>query len=554
MPFGCVTLGDKKNYNQPSEVTDRYDLGQVIKTEEFCEIFRAKDKTTGKLHTCKKFQKRDGRKVRKAAKNEIGILKMVKHPNILQLVDVFVTRKEYFIFLELATGREVFDWILDQGYYSERDTSNVVRQVLEAVAYLHSLKIVHRNLKLENLVYYNRLKNSKIVISDFHLAKLENGLIKEPCGTPEYLGKQGVGQGGGQLSGSLFGQRGKVPILEIGYGWFQIWPGLILTSMWTLFVAPEVVGRQRYGRPVDCWAIGVIMYILLSGNPPFYEEVEEDDYENHDKNLFRKILAGDYEFDSPYWDDISQAAKDLVTRLMEVEQDQRITAEEAISHEWISGNAASDKNIKDGVCAQIEKNFARAKWKKAVRVTTLMKRLRAPEQSAAQSASATDTATSGAAGGATAAVSGSALASESSATPAVEGDAACAAKSDNMASADRSTTPATDGSATPATDGSVTPATDGSITPATDGSVTPATDRSATPATDGRATPATEESTVPNAQSSAIPATKAAATPEPAMAQPDSTAPEGTKGQVPPSSKGEEAAGYAQESQKEETS
>ncbi|XP_012667354.1 caM kinase-like vesicle-associated protein isoform X4 [Otolemur garnettii] len=467
MPFGCVTLGDKKNYNQPSEVTDRYDLGQVIKTEEFCEIFRAKDKTTGKLHTCKKFQKRDGRKVRKAAKNEIGILKMVKHPNILQLVDVFVTRKEYFIFLELATGREVFDWILDQGYYSERDTSNVVRQVLEAVAYLHSLKIVHRNLKLENLVYYNRLKNSKIVISDFHLAKLENGLIKEPCGTPEYL-------------------------------------------------APEVVGRQRYGRPVDCWAIGVIMYILLSGNPPFYEEVEEDDYENHDKNLFRKILAGDYEFDSPYWDDISQAAKDLVTRLMEVEQDQRITAEEAISHEWISGNAASDKNIKDGVCAQIEKNFARAKWKKAVRVTTLMKRLRAPEQSAAQSASATDTATSGA--------------------------------------ADRSTTPATDGSATPATDGSVTPATDGSITPATDGSVTPATDRSATPATDGRATPATEESTVPNAQSSAIPATKAAATPEPAMAQPDSTAPEGTKGQVPPSSKGEEAAGYAQESQKEETS
>ncbi|XP_048345831.1 caM kinase-like vesicle-associated protein [Sphaerodactylus townsendi] len=330
MPFGCVTLGDKKDYNQPSEVTDRYDLGQVIKTEEFCEIFRAKEKSTGKLYTCKKFLKRDGRKVRKAAKNEIIILKMVKHPNILQLVDVYVTKKEYFLFLELATGREVFDWILDQGYYSERDTSNVIRQVLEAVAYLHTLKIVHRNLKLENLVYYNRLKNSKIVISDFHLAKLENGLIKEPCGTPEYL-------------------------------------------------APEVVGRQRYGRPVDCWALGVIMYILLSGNPPFYEEMDEDDYENHDKNLFRKILAGDYEFDPPYWDDISQAAKDLVARLMEVDQDQRITAEEAISHEWISGNAASDKNIKDGVCAQIEKNFARAKWKKAVRVTTMMKRLRASE-------------------------------------------------------------------------------------------------------------------------------------------------------------------------------
>ncbi|XP_029947221.1 caM kinase-like vesicle-associated protein [Salarias fasciatus] len=330
MPFGCLTLGEKKDYNSPTEVSDKYDLGQIVKSEEFCEIFRAKDRNTLKMYTCKKFHKKDGRKVRKAAKNEIMILKMVKHHNILQLVDAFETKKEYFIFLELATGREVFDWILDQGYYSERDTSNVMRQVLEAVAYLHSLKIVHRNLKLENLVYFNRLKHSKIVISDFQLAKLENGLIKDPCGTPEYL-------------------------------------------------APEVVGRQRYGRPVDCWAIGVIMYILLSGNPPFYDDGDEDECDR-DKNLFLKILSGDYEFDSPYWDDISDSAKTLVASLMEVDQDQRLTAQEAIAHEWISGNAASDKNIKDGVCAQIEKNFAKAKWKKAVRVTTLMKRLRASEQ------------------------------------------------------------------------------------------------------------------------------------------------------------------------------
>lgn len=340
MPFGCLTLGENKDYNSPSEVTDKYDLGQIVKSEEFCEIFRAKDRNTLKMYTCKKFHKKDGRKVRKAAKNEIMILKMVKHHNILQLVDAYETKKEYFIFLELATGREVFDWILDQGYYSERDTSNVMRQVLEAVAYLHSLKIVHRNLKLENLVYFNRLKHSKIVISDFQLAKLENGLIKDPCGTPEYL-------------------------------------------------APEVVGRQRYGRPVDCWAIGVIMYILLSGNPPFYDDCDEDDVDNRDKNLFLKILSGDYEFDSPYWDDISDSAKSLVASLMDVDQDQRLAAQEAIAHEWISGNAASDKNIKDGVCAQIEKNFAKAKWKKAVRVTTLMKRLRAPEQAESGAAGAT---------------------------------------------------------------------------------------------------------------------------------------------------------------------
>ncbi|KAF1391786.1 hypothetical protein PFLUV_G00045700 [Perca fluviatilis] len=306
MPFGCLTLGEKKDYTNPSEVADKYDLGQIVKSEEFCEIFRAKDRNTLKMYTCKKFHKKDGRKVRKAAKNEIMILKMIKHHNILQMVDTFETKKEYFLFLELATGREVFDWILDQGYYSERDTSNVMRQVLEAVAYLHSLKIVHRNIKLENLVYF--------LIFFFFL---------------EYL-------------------------------------------------APEVVGRQRYGRPVDCWAIGVTMYILLSGNPPFYDDADEDD--DRDKNLFLKILSGDYEFDSPYWDDISDSAKHLVASLMEVDQDQRLTAQEAIAHEWISGNAASDKNIKDGVCAQIEKNFAKAKWKKAVRVTTLMKRLRGSEQ------------------------------------------------------------------------------------------------------------------------------------------------------------------------------
>ncbi|XP_027742208.1 caM kinase-like vesicle-associated protein [Empidonax traillii] len=462
MPFGCVTLGDKKDYNQPSEVTDRYDLGQVIKTEEFCEIFRAKEKTTGKLYTCKKFLKRDGRKVRKAAKNEIIILKMVKHPNILQLVDVYITRKEYFIFLELATGREVFDWILDQGYYSEKDTSNVIRQVLEAVAYLHSLKIVHRNLKLENLVYYNRLKNSKIVISDFHLAKLENGLIKEPCGTPEYL-------------------------------------------------APEVVGRQRYGRPVDCWAIGVIMYILLSGNPPFYEEADEDDYENHDKNLFRKILAGDYEFDPPYWDDISQAAKELVTRLMEVEQDQRITAEEAISHEWISGNAASDKNIKDGVCAQIEKNFARAKWKKAVRVTTLMKRLRAPEQ--------TETATAAAPAAASAAAPAATPAPAAAATS----PAPAAAATDPAAAAAEATTPAPAAATEP-----TTPAPAAATEPTTPA---PATATAPAPTTEPAAPGAATEPAAP-----AAPGTPPAAAQPPAPGTPPPATSNGAGAAAEPSS------------------
>ncbi|XP_039507445.1 caM kinase-like vesicle-associated, like isoform X2 [Pimephales promelas] len=330
MPFGCLALRDGRTYNSLSDVTDKYEIGQVLKAKEFCELCLVKERQTDKVYVCKKFLKKDGKKVRKAAKNEIMILKMLKHPNILQLIDAFETRKEFFIVQELATGGDVFDWILDQGNYTERDASNVIRQVLEAVAYLHSLNIVHRNLKLENLMYYRESNHNKVVLRDFYLSRFENGSITEPCGTPEYL-------------------------------------------------APEVVARHRYGRPVDCWAVGVIMYILLSGNPPFYDETEEENTDMHNRIIFCRIVGGEFEFDSPYWDDISPAAKELVCRLMDVDQMLRITAQDALSHAWIAGNGASEKNLKEGVCAQFEKNFAKAKWRKAIRVTTFMQRLRASE-------------------------------------------------------------------------------------------------------------------------------------------------------------------------------
>ncbi|XP_013873233.1 caM kinase-like vesicle-associated, like isoform X2 [Austrofundulus limnaeus] len=330
MPFGCLALRDGRTFSSISDVTDKYEFGQVLRAKEFCELCLAKDRQTEKVFVCKKFLKKDGRKVRKAAKNEIMILKLVNHPNILQLIDTFETRKEYFIIQELATGGDVFDWILDQGNYTERDASNVIKQVLEAVAYLHSLNIVHRNLKLENLMYYTENNHNRVVLRDFYLSRFENGPITEPCGTPEYL-------------------------------------------------APEVVARHRYGRPVDCWAVGVIMFILLSGNPPFYDETEEENTDLHNRIIFCRIVAGDFEFDSPYWDDISPAAKELVCRLMEVDQMLRVTAQDALRHEWIAGNGASEKNLKDGVCAQFEKNFAKAKWRKAIRVTTFMQRLKNSE-------------------------------------------------------------------------------------------------------------------------------------------------------------------------------
>ncbi|XP_038638327.1 LOW QUALITY PROTEIN: caM kinase-like vesicle-associated protein [Scyliorhinus canicula] len=336
MPFSCLTLRTGRFYSDLSDVTDKYSMGQLLRTKEFCEICIVRDKRLDKFFSCKKFSKKDGRNVRRAAKNEILILKMVNHPNILQLIESFETRDEYFVIQELATGSDLFDWILEQGSYTERDASNVIRQVLETVSYLHSLHIVHRNIKLENLIYYRHQNPSKVVIGDFHLARIETGSMSDPCGTPEYL-------------------------------------------------APEVVARQRYGTPVDCWAIGIIMYILLSGNPPFYDDSEDEENDNHNRAIFRKILAGDFEFDAPYWVDISSAAKDLVCRLLEVDQELRTSAPGALTHTWICGSAALEKNLKLGVCAQIEKNFAKAKWKKAIRATTLMHRLRAAETNTSRS-------------------------------------------------------------------------------------------------------------------------------------------------------------------------
>ncbi|XP_038237267.1 caM kinase-like vesicle-associated protein isoform X2 [Dermochelys coriacea] len=213
MPWGCLQLREEKNYNSVGDITDKYEIGELLSAKEFCELCLARERRTDRLVVCKRFRKKDGRKVRQAARNEILILKMVSHPNILQLIDTFETRREFYIIQELATGGDVFDWILDLGCYTERDASSLIRQVLEALAYLHSLRIVHRNLKLENLVYHTQQSHAKVVLRDFYLSRFENGAITEPCGTPEYL-------------------------------------------------APEVIARQHYGRPVDCWAVGVILFIL----------------------------------------------------------------------------------------------------------------------------------------------------------------------------------------------------------------------------------------------------------------------------------------------------
>ncbi|XP_044042353.1 calcium/calmodulin-dependent protein kinase type 1D isoform X2 [Siniperca chuatsi] len=253
--------------------------------------------------------------------NEIAVLRKIKHENIVALEDIYESPDHLYLIMQLVSGGELFDRIVEKGFYTEKDASTLIRQVLDAVNYLHKMGIVHRDLKPENLLYFNPQDESKIMISDFGLSKMEGSgdVMSTACGTPGY-------------------------------------------------VAPEVLAQKPYSKAVDCWSIGVIAYILLCGYPPFYDE--------NDSKLFEQILKADYEFDAPYWDDISDSAKDFIGSLMEKDPAKRFTCDQALRHPWIAGDTALCKNIHESVSRQIRKNFAKSKWRQAFNATAVVRHMR----------------------------------------------------------------------------------------------------------------------------------------------------------------------------------
>nr|XP_033773278.1 calcium/calmodulin-dependent protein kinase type 1G isoform X2 [Geotrypetes seraphini] len=244
------------------------------------------------------------------------VLGSIQHDNIVTLEDIYESATHFYLVMQLVSGGELFDRILERGVYTEKDASNVIRQVLSAVKYLHDNGIVHRDLKPENLLYLNPDEDSKIMITDFGLSKMEgNGIMSTACGTPGY-------------------------------------------------VAPEVLAQKPYSKAVDCWSIGVITYILLCGYPPFYEETES--------KLFEKIREGSFEFESPFWDDISYSAKDFIGRLLEKDPTKRFNCEQALRHPWIAGNTALHRDIYQSVSVQMKKTFAKSKWRQAFNAATVV--------------------------------------------------------------------------------------------------------------------------------------------------------------------------------------
>ncbi|XP_066921122.1 calcium/calmodulin-dependent protein kinase type IV-like [Clytia hemisphaerica] len=225
---------------------------------------------------------------KKIIKTEIGILLRLKHTNIIRLKEIFESETHLFLILEYVSGGELFDRIVDKGFYSEQDAARCVNQICQAIDYLHENDIVHRDLKPENLLYATKDEEAPLKLADFGLSKmLKHDLTMQTvCGTPGYC-------------------------------------------------APEVLLGKNYGPEVDMWAVGVITYIMLCGYEPFYSDADDN------KEMFRKILKCEFKFDSPWWDEVSINAKDLVMRLIVLEPEKRLTAKQALEHPWVQGKGAN---------------------------------------------------------------------------------------------------------------------------------------------------------------------------------------------------------------------
>uniref|UniRef100_A0A4W3IFA0 Calcium/calmodulin-dependent protein kinase 1Da n=1 Tax=Callorhinchus milii TaxID=7868 RepID=A0A4W3IFA0_CALMI len=311
---------------QADDIKKDFEFKEILGTGAFSEVVMAEERATGRTFAIKCIPKKALKGKESSIENEIAVLRRIKHENIVALEDIYESSNHLYLVMQLVSGGELFDRIVEKGFYTEKDASTLIRQVLDAVQYLHKMSIVHRDLKPENLLYFSPAKESKIMISDFGLSKMEGtgDVMSTACGTPGY-------------------------------------------------VAPEVLAQKPYSKAVDCWSIGVISYILLCGYPPFYDE--------NDSRLFEQILKAEYEFDSPYWDDISDSGLSART------PGERIGCRVRL----IAGDTALNKNIHESVSAQIRKNFAKSKWRQAFNATAVVRHMRRLHLGSSQEGSSLNT-------------------------------------------------------------------------------------------------------------------------------------------------------------------
>nr|QCI62401.1 Ca2+/calmodulin-dependent protein kinase II [Apolygus lucorum] len=332
--------------------SDNYDLKEELGKGAFSVVRRCVQKVTGhefaaKIINTKKLSARDGAyrfeqlmkyyprkglwtlpesrnrlfKNFQKLEREARICRKLQHPNIVRLHDSIQEENFHYLVFDLVTGGELFEDIVAREFYSEADASHCIQQILESVNHCHQNGVVHRDLKPENLLLASKAKGAAVKLADFGLAI-------------EVQGEQ------------------------------QAWFGFAGTPG---YLSPEVLKKEPYGKPVDIWACGVILYILLVGYPPFWDEDQH--------RLYGQIKSGAYDYPSPEWDTVTPEAKNLINQMLTVNPSKRITAADALKHPWICQRERVASVVHRQETVDCLKKFnARRKLKGAILTTMLATR------------------------------------------------------------------------------------------------------------------------------------------------------------------------------------
>nr|CAD2200897.1 unnamed protein product [Meloidogyne enterolobii] len=305
-----------------TKFSDNYDVKEELGKGAFSVVRRCVHKATNmefaaKIINTRKLSSRDFQKLEREAR----ICRKLKHSNIVRLHDSIQEEGFHYLVFDLVTGGELFEDIVAREFYSEADASQCIQQILESIAYCHDNSVVHRDLKPENLLLASRAKGASVKLADFGLAievKGEDEAWYGFAGTPGYL-------------------------------------------------SPEVLKKDPYGKPVDIWACGVILYILLVGYPPFWDEDQ--------LRLYAQIKNGAYDYPTPEWDTVTPEAKALIDAMLTLNPKKRITAQEALKVPWICDRqrVASMMHRQDTVDC-LRKFNARRKLKGAILTTMIATR------------------------------------------------------------------------------------------------------------------------------------------------------------------------------------